>query len=142
MRSRLSGRHRARALCGSLVAAMLWGSAAAVAQEQVPPSPPTVLPSVLVTAPLLSTSSSEQLIPGKDFELRPEGRPDDIWTTRYRWRDLEAFLSVENLTNARWRESQFFFTSRLPGEPAAGVSGIHFTPGNPRSFLGGIAIHF
>ena len=64
------------------------------------------------------------------------------WTTRYRYRDVEAFLSVENLTNTRWRESQFFFTSRLPGEPAAGVSDIHFTPGHPRSFLGGIAIHF
>jgi outer membrane receptor protein involved in Fe transport len=64
------------------------------------------------------------------------------WTTRYRYRDLEAFLSVENLTNVRWRESQFFFTSRLPGEPAAGVAGIHFTPGTPRSFLGGIALHF
>jgi outer membrane receptor protein involved in Fe transport len=64
------------------------------------------------------------------------------WTTRYRYRDLEAFLSVENLTNVRWRESQFFFTSRLPGEPAAGVADIHFTPGTPRSFLGGIALHF
>ena len=64
------------------------------------------------------------------------------WTTRYRYRDLEAFLSVENLTNTHWRESQLFFTSRLPGEPAAGVGDIHFTPGNPRSFLGGVAIHF
>jgi len=64
------------------------------------------------------------------------------WTTRYRHRAFEAFLSLENLTGARWRESQFFFTSRLPGEPSAGVSDIHFTPGNPRSVLGGIAIHF
>ncbi len=64
------------------------------------------------------------------------------WTTRYRYPDFEAFLSIENLTNAHWRESQFFFTSRLPGEPATGVSDIHFTPGNPRSVLGGIAVHF
>ena len=64
------------------------------------------------------------------------------WTTRYRYRDFEAFLSIENLTDTRWREAQFFFTSRLPGEPAAGVADIHFTPGNPRSFLGGIALHF
>jgi len=41
-----------------------------------------------------------------------------------------------------WRESQFFFTSRLPGEPAGGVADLHFTPGNPRSFLGGVAFHF
>ncbi|PYN95162.1 MAG: hypothetical protein DMD89_20045 [Candidatus Rokuibacteriota bacterium] len=64
------------------------------------------------------------------------------WTTRYRYKNLEAFLSVENLTNTQWRESQFFFTSRLPGEPAGGVDDIHFTPGAPRSFLGGLAFRF
>lgn len=63
-------------------------------------------------------------------------------TTRYRYQNFEAFLSIENATNVEWREAQFFFTSRLPGEPAAGVSDVHFTPGAPRSFLGGIALHF
>src|SRR5262245_64618122 len=63
-------------------------------------------------------------------------------TTRYRWRNLEAFLSVENLTNVQWREAQFAFTSRRPGEPAGGVNDVHFTPGAPRSFLGGVAAHF
>jgi outer membrane receptor protein involved in Fe transport len=64
------------------------------------------------------------------------------WTSRYRYKDFEAFVTVENLTNTEWRESQFFFTSRLPGEPAAGVNDVHFTPGNPRSVFGGIAFHF
>ena len=64
------------------------------------------------------------------------------WTGRYRYRSLEAFLSVENLTNVDWREAQFFFTSRLPGEPAGGVADIHYTPGTPRSFLGGLALRF
>jgi outer membrane receptor protein involved in Fe transport len=64
------------------------------------------------------------------------------WAGRYRYRNLEAFLSVENLTNVDWREAQFFFTSRLPGEPAAGVPDVHYTPGTPRSFLGGVALHF
>jgi outer membrane receptor protein involved in Fe transport len=64
------------------------------------------------------------------------------WTGRYRYRNLEAFLSVENLTNTDWREAQFFFTSRLPGEPAAGVADIHYTPGTPRFFLGGVGVHF
>jgi hypothetical protein len=54
-----------------------WGSVVAVVQEAAP-SPRAILPPILVTAPPLSTSSSEQLIPGKDFELRPEGRPADI----------------------------------------------------------------
>ena len=63
-------------------------------------------------------------------------------TARYRHKNFEAFLTVENLTNTDWREAQFFFTSRLRGEPAAGVDDIHFTPGTPRSFFGGIAWHF
>jgi hypothetical protein len=63
-------------------------------------------------------------------------------TTRYRYRNFEAFFTVENLTNVDWREAQLFFTSRLRGEPAGGVSDIHFTPGTPRSFFGGIALHF
>ena len=50
-------------------------------------------------------------------------------------------LSIENLINTDWRETQFFFTSRLPGEPAGDVPDIHFTPGTPRSFLGGLAVH-
>ena len=51
-------------------------------------------------------------------------------------------MSVENLTNTEWREAQFFFTSRLPGEPAAGVADLHFTPGTPRAVLGGLAWRF
>jgi len=63
-------------------------------------------------------------------------------TARYRWKAFEAFASIENLTNVEWREAQFFFTSRLPGEPAGGVPDIHFTPGNPRTVLGGCAVRF
>ncbi len=61
---------------------------------------------------------------------------------RYRWKNLEAFLSIENLFDADWREAQFLFESRLPGEPAAGIADIHFTPGNPRTFLGGLTVRF
>jgi outer membrane receptor protein involved in Fe transport len=63
-------------------------------------------------------------------------------TARYRYRALEAFVSIENLTNTEWREAQFFFASRLPGEPAAGVADVHFTPGTPRAVLGGLAWRF
>ncbi len=63
-------------------------------------------------------------------------------TGRYRWKPFEAFATIENLTNVEWREAQFFFTSRLPGEPAGGVPDIHFTPGNPRTVLGGVAVRF
>jgi outer membrane receptor protein involved in Fe transport len=63
-------------------------------------------------------------------------------TTRYRYKNFEAFFTVENLANVQWREAQFFLTSRLPGEPAGGVPDVHFTPGSPRSFFGGVAFHF
>jgi len=64
------------------------------------------------------------------------------FTTRYRYKWLEAFVSIENLANTEYREAQFFFTSRLAGEPAGGVPDIHYTPGNPRTVLGGLAVRF
>jgi len=64
------------------------------------------------------------------------------FVTRYRWKFAEAFFTVENLLDKDYRETQFFFTSRLPGEPAEGVDDIHFVPGNPRTFLGGLTFYF
>jgi hypothetical protein len=64
------------------------------------------------------------------------------FTARYRYKWLEAFVSIENLANSDYREAQFFFNSRLAGEPAGGVPDIHYTPGNPRTVLGGLAIRF
>jgi TonB-dependent Receptor Plug Domain len=64
------------------------------------------------------------------------------FTTRYRYKWLEAFVSIENVGNTDYREAQFFFTSRLAGEPAGGVPDIHYTPGNPRTVLGGLAVRF
>lgn len=76
MRSGWRGR---RIVGGSLAAVVFWWSGEAAAQQPPDPPPaPTILPPVLVTAPPLFSSSSEQLIPGRDFELRPEGRPADV----------------------------------------------------------------
>ena len=66
---------------------------------------------------------------------------------RYRYnlpggKALDAFLTIENLFNVDWRETQFYYTSRLQGEPPEGVNDIHYTPGNPRTFLGGLAFRF
>jgi outer membrane receptor protein involved in Fe transport len=47
--------------------------------------------------------------------------------TQSRW---EAGLSVQNLFNTRWKETQFLTESRLQGEPQP-VNEIHFTPGVP-----------
>src|SRR5438128_8161007 len=71
---RIRRRHAAAVLC-----ALLWSASAWAQEPQAPPTEPIpVLPPIRVTAPPPVASSSEQLIPGKDFELRPEGRPADV----------------------------------------------------------------
>lgn len=54
---------------------------------------------------------------------------------------MEVFLFVQNLFNTEWEQAIFAFESRLRNE-AAGVTGIHFVPGNPRTFMGGVAWYF
>jgi len=66
---------------------------------------------------------------------------------RYRYRlgattFVDAFVNIENLLNVDWREAQFYNTSRLRGEPIQGVNDINYTPGNPRTVIGGLAIRF
>ena len=55
---------------------------------------------------------------------------------------LEAFFFVQNLLDTKWEQATFAFASRLPGEPAGGVQDIHFVPGTPRMFMGGVAWYF
>jgi hypothetical protein len=65
---RAPGRHAAAVLAG-----LLCVSTPGWAQEpEAPPTGPVpVLPPISVTAPPPVSSSSEQIIPGRDFELRP-----------------------------------------------------------------------
>lgn len=48
----------------------------------------------------------------------------------YTAKRFEAGLSVQNILNTQWKETQFLTESRLAGEPAP-VEEIHFTPGTP-----------
>lgn len=47
--------------------------------------------------------------------------------------EAKLALQVLNLINSRDHDIDYFFTSRLPGEPDAGVSDLHFHPVEPRS---------
>ena len=47
--------------------------------------------------------------------------------SRPKW---EAGLTIQNVFNTKWKETQFDTESRLQGE-AEPVSEIHFTPGTP-----------
>jgi outer membrane receptor protein involved in Fe transport len=54
---------------------------------------------------------------------------------------LEAFLFIQNLLDTKWEQATFAFASRLATEPVA-VTDIHFVPGTPRFFMGGLAWYF
>lgn len=61
---------------------------------------------------------------------------------RYRWKFLELAVALQNITDVDWPSAEFYFASRLPGEPAAGVEDYMFTPGNPRNFRVGLTAYF
>ena len=67
-----------------------------------------------------------------------------VWnaTVRYRRGPIEVGLILENLGNTHWETAEFFFTSRLEGEPPAGVEDLHFVPGNPRNARAVLAYYF
>ena len=39
-----------------------------------------------------------------------------------------------NLLNTKAANIEYYYTSRLPGEPAAGVNNVHFHPVEPLTF--------
>ncbi len=61
---------------------------------------------------------------------------------RYRWKFLELAVALQNITDVDWPSAEFYFASRLPGEPPAGVEDYMFTPGNPRNFRVGLTAYF
>ena len=48
--------------------------------------------------------------------------------------DLALALDVLNLSNRQSSDIAYFYTSRLPGEPAAGVADMHLHPALPRTW--------
>ena len=51
----------------------------------------------------------------------------------YTYKNLVAQLDVLNLLNSKDHDIDYFYASRLPGEPVAGVEDIHFHPMEPRT---------
>ncbi|MFN8838039.1 MAG: hypothetical protein ACK5XG_04555 [Burkholderiales bacterium] len=46
---------------------------------------------------------------------------------------IDVLLDVFNLTDRRANDIEYFYRSRLPGEPAAGVDDRHLHPAEPRT---------
>lgn len=61
-------------------------------------------------------------------------RANDLWNLSlgYRIGGIRVGLSVLNLFDERHSDIQYFYRSRLQGEPAAGVADLHFHPAEPR----------
>jgi hypothetical protein len=51
-------------------------------------------------------------------------------------------VSIFNLLNAHDSDIDYYYTSRLPGEPLAGVDDIHTHPAEPREFRVGLSAKF
>ena len=58
-----------------------------------------------------------------------------------RWKDIEGAVDVQNLLNTTWREVNFTSDTRLPYEPKT-VSGIHYSPGWPRTVIGRATLYW
>ena len=55
---------------------------------------------------------------------------------------VKLTFDVFNLFDAQVDDIAYYYTSRLPGEPAAGVNDIHFHPAEKRSFRGTVSVEF
>ena len=57
-------------------------------------------------------------------------------------RGVRLSLEVLNLTNAKVSDIDYFYVSRLPGEPPGGVPDIHTHPAEPRLARVALAVAF
>jgi hypothetical protein len=47
--------------------------------------------------------------------------------------DIDVTLDVLNLIDRKNNDISYYYSSRLPGEPLAGVSDVHVHPSEPRT---------
>ncbi|HEY2366865.1 MAG TPA: TonB-dependent receptor, partial [Polyangiaceae bacterium] len=59
-----------------------------------------------------------------------------------RWNHVEVGAQMLNIADVAWREGQFNVSSRLPGEGPNPPVGMSFTPGEPRTVLGHLALYW
>lgn len=77
----------------------------------------------------------------EDNSINAEGYFITDLNLNYNWKNWTYGITVENLFNTEWNETQFATESRLFNEPTS-VEEIHFTPGTPFYIRGKIAVTF
>ena len=55
---------------------------------------------------------------------------------------VRAYVDVYNLFDRKASDIDYFYASRLPGEPAGGVSDVHFHPVEPRALRATLALTY
>lgn len=60
----------------------------------------------------------------------------------YCYKNLTVAFEGLNLANTRASEIDYYYTSRLPGEAAAGVNDVHSHPVEPREYRVGVTVRF
>jgi hypothetical protein len=60
----------------------------------------------------------------------------------YRFRRIRVGMSVLNLFDSDGNDIQYFYASRLPGEPTAGIEDVHVHPFEPRQLRGSVTWRF
>jgi hypothetical protein len=128
--------------------ALAWSSASFENGDAVPQAPRLIGKAALrVDHPSgisaeLSYRAAGQRYAVEDRSVRLSGYGIVDFGLRYRRGPFEIQLTLENVTNRSWRQSEFYYTSRLPFEPADGVDDFHFTPGNPRNLQIGMRWYY
>jgi hypothetical protein len=71
-------------------------------------------------------------------------KPAHVFTAQvgYAYGRLSVKLDVFNLLDAAVSDVDYFYASRLPGEPASGVDDVHFHPMEPRTLRLGVEVRF
>jgi outer membrane receptor protein involved in Fe transport len=55
---------------------------------------------------------------------------------------LRAYVDVFNLFNNKSNDIEYFYASRLPGEPVNGVDDVHFHPVESRAVRATLALNY
>lgn len=62
--------------------------------------------------------------------------------TGYRRENWDAYVEVLNVFDTDANDIEYYYESRLPGEPAAGVADVHYHPMEPLTVRAGITRHW
>ncbi|WP_136668341.1 TonB-dependent receptor [Flavobacterium sp. H122] len=77
----------------------------------------------------------------EDNSIVAKGYMMTDFNLNYKWKNMTYGLTIENLFNTEWNETQFATESRLENESQS-VEEIHFTPGTPFFIKGKVVYSF